>query len=480
MLTIRQRTIIAAVSQAVLICIIGAFVYFSFRTIVSKLRGIEIIDDLNISVLEMRMAEKNFFLYKDNSAINELVYLGEEEYKGIQREKMYISSSLGEKTYNELEAMIKQYVELANSIKMTPEVTAEQETTFRSVGHQLTRLFELLLKRERTNVNYIINTGVFTLIGSLGFLLLFQLIMWRYFSRLIIQELAAMEPLITKVSEGRFHEVAVTRITPHNEVGIAIQAIADMARELEKREGELLQSEKLASLGVLTSGVVHELGNPLNNISLMAQTYLSLYDMLGAEEKKTFMGDILNQSERIRKIMQNLLDFSRQKQQELEEHDAGSLVEISIGLVINHMKLADVDLHKDIVPDLPPVFVDAPQIEQVLINLFVNAIQAMPGGGDIFVEVSHDRESDAVLIKVRDTGKGIPKDVLPYVFDPFFSTKGTKGTGLGLSVSYGILRQNKGEITVESQEGQGTTFTVKLPCHSQLEGEGHAGRNLGH
>ncbi len=253
-----------------------------------------------------------------------------------------------------------------------------------------------------------------------------------------------------------------------------------MAKELEKREGELLQSEKLASLGVLTSGVVHELGNPLNNISLMAQTYLSLYDMLGAEEKKTFMGDILNQSERIRKIMQNLLDFSRQKQQELEEHDAGSLVETSIGLVINHMRLADVDLHKDIAPDLPPVFVDAPQIEQVLINLFVNAIQAMPGGGDIFVEVSHDRESDAVLIKVRDTGKGIPKDALPYVFDPFFSTKGTKGTGLGLSVSYGILRQNKGEITVESQEGQGTTFTVKLPCHSQLEGEGHAGRNLGH
>ena len=95
MWTIRQRTIFAAIGQAVLICIICAFVYFSVRTIVSKLRGIEIIDDLNISVLEMRKAEKNFFLYKDNSAINELVYLGEEEYKGIQREKLYISSNLG-------------------------------------------------------------------------------------------------------------------------------------------------------------------------------------------------------------------------------------------------------------------------------------------------------------------------------------------------------------------------------------------------
>ncbi len=99
MLTIRQRTIIAAISQAVLICIICAFVYFSFRTIVSKLRGIEIIDDLNISVLEMRKAEKNFFLYKDNSAINELVYLGEEEYKGSKRKKSIFLRTWGNQTY---------------------------------------------------------------------------------------------------------------------------------------------------------------------------------------------------------------------------------------------------------------------------------------------------------------------------------------------------------------------------------------------
>jgi len=477
MVTIRQRTIIAAVSQAVLICIICAFVYFSFRTIVSKLRTIEIIDDLNISVLEMRKAEKNYFLYKDKSAITELITLGVEEFKGVQSEKAYISSNLGQKTYDDLEAKSKQYLEVANFIKENPHIIPNLEEKFRSLGHQLTRLFELLLKQERKSVSYIINMGVFTLIGSLGFLLLFQLVLWRYFSRLIIQELATMEPLIMKISEGRFHEVAAAPITPHNEIGTAIKAIADMAKELEKREDELMQSGKLASLGVLISGVAHELGNPLNNISLMAQTYLSLYDMLGDEEKKTFMGDILNQSERIRKIMQNLLDFSRQKKQELEEHNPGKLVETSLGLVINHMKLAGVELHKSIAPDLPPVFVDAPQIEQVLINLFVNAIQAMPKGGDLFVEVSRDRESDSVVIRVRDTGSGIPKDILPYIFDPFFSTKGTKGTGLGLSVSYGILRQHNGEITVESQEGQGTTFIVKLPCHGQQEGEGHADRN---
>jgi two-component system NtrC family sensor kinase len=477
MLTIRQRTIIAAVSQAVLICIICAFVYFSFRTIISKLRAIEIIDDLNISVLEMRKAEKNYFLYKDESAIAELITLGKEEFKGIQSEKGYIVSNLGQKTYESLEAKINQYVEMANFIKEHPQLIPDLEVKFRNLGHQLTQLFALLLKQERKNVNHIILLVVLTLIGSLGVLLLSQLVLWRYFSLLIIRELATMEPLIMKVSEGRFHEVAVAPITPHNEIGIAIKAIADMARELEEREGELLQSEKLASLGVLISGVVHELGNPLNNISLMAQTYLSLYDMLGAEEKKSYMGDILNQAERIRKIMHSLLDFSRQKKQELAEINPGELVETSIGLVINHMKLADVELHKIIAPNLPHIVVDAPQIEQVLVNLFVNAIQAMPEGGDLFVEVGRDPGGDDVVIKVRDTGNGIPKDILPNIFDPFFSTKGTKGTGLGLSVSYGIIRQHDGEITAESQEGEGTTFTIKLPSHGKQEGEGDAQRN---
>jgi two-component system NtrC family sensor kinase len=480
MLTIRQRTIIAAVSQAILICIICAFVYVSFRTIVSKLRAIEIIDDLNISVLEMRRAEKNYFLYKDSSAITDLIALGQEESQGIQAEKQYITSSLGQRTFGDLEVKIKQYVEMANHIKENPKISTDFEVKFRNLGHQLTQLFELLLKQERKNVNRIIMFGVLTLIGTLGFLLLFQLVLWRYFSRLIIQELATMEPLIMKVSEGRFHEVAIAPITPHNEIGIAIKAIADMARELEKREGELLQSEKLASLGVLIAGVVHELGNPLNNISLMAQTYVSLYDLLGDEEKKTFMGDIINQAERIRKIMHNLLDFSRQKKQELEEQDPGQLVETSIGLVINHMKLANVELHKIIAPNLPRIVVDAPQIEQVLINLYVNAVQAMSKGGDLFVEVGQDRQSDAIVIKVRDTGSGIPKDILPNIFDPFFSTKGTKGTGLGLSVSYGIIRQHDGDITVESQEGQGTTFTIKLPCHGQQEGEADAQRDYSH
>lgn len=476
-MTIRRRTIIAALIQAVLIGIIGTFVYFSFRIVLSKLRTIEIIDDLNISVLDMRKAEKNYFLYKDDRAISELVELGQQEYGVIQSEKEYILSNLGQETYRDLFTKFKQYVDLASSVQKAQKITPDLESELRNLGHQLTRLFELLLQHERKNVNHIIFITVLTLILLLGFILLFQLVLWRYFFRLIIQDLAIMEPLIKKVSEGRFHEAAVTSISAHDEIGTAVKAITDMARELEKREAALVQSGKLASLGVLISGVAHELGNPLNNISLMAQAYLSLYDMLGDEEKKNFMGDILNQSDRIRKIMENLLDFSRQKKQELVEHHPGKIIERSLGLVINHMKLANVRLHKSIEANLPPILVDAPQIEQVLVNLYINAIQAMPQGGELFIEVRQDQERDAVLIKVRDTGSGIREDILTNIFDPFFTTKGTKGTGLGLSVSYGIIRQHNGEISVESEEGQGTTFIVKIPCHHKSEGEGDAERN---
>jgi signal transduction histidine kinase len=195
----------------------------------------------------------------------------------------------------------------------------------------------------------------------------------------------------------------------------------------------------------------------------MAQTYLSIYDMLGDEEKKIYMGDIYNQTERIHKIVEKLLDFSRQKKQELKEANLKDIIQVSLLLVGNQLKLAGVNQHVVLAQDLPPVYVDASQIEQVLVNLFINAIQAMPKGGDLFISAGHDSETGNLILEVRDTGTGIPQEILPNIFDPFFSTKGTKGTGLGLSVSYGIIREHHGDISVESEEGKGTRFIIKLP-----------------
>jgi signal transduction histidine kinase len=269
--------------------------------------------------------------------------------------------------------------------------------------------------------------------------------------------------MITMVSQGRIHEVAGQTISPKNELEEASRAIADMARELEKRENELLQTGRLASLGVLVSGVAHELGNPLNNISMMAQAYISLFDYLSDEEKINFMNDVLNQTERIRKIVENLLDFSRQKKQELQLCQISEVVQRSLQFVSNQLEISQIKTEVNIAPDLPAVRVDPSQIEQVLVNLFINANQATQANDLLFVDVYHDASDRTVIIKIRDTGSGIKKEDLPYIFDPFFTTKESQGTGLGLAMSYGIIRQHHGDITVESEEGRGTTFTIKLP-----------------
>jgi len=479
-MTIRMRIIIAAIIQAAIICVISIFGYLSFNTILSKLRTIEIIDDLNISLLEIRKSEKNYFLYSDVNALKEVVGRGKEIDKVVQSSKKEILKGLGPKTYNVLGTNLSKYLELAQKVISTGKTPPHFGEEFRTLGHELTRLSEVLLKRERTDVNNRIQNSIFMLIISLSAVFLFQLVVWQYFFHFIIKELAIMGNLIQMASQGKLHEVAKQTISPKNELDDAIKALADMARELEKREAVLLQSEKLASLGILISGVAHELGNPLNNISLMAQGYLSLYDILGDGEKKNFMADILTQTDRISKIINNLLDFSRQKKQELIEIEPGNLIEKSITLVSNQLKITNVKLHKYIEPDLRPIYVDAPQIEQVLVNLFINAIQAMPEGGDLTVNVGQEVENGYLIIKVKDTGLGISKEDLLHIFDPFFTTKGTKGTGLGLSVSYGIIRQHHGDIAVESEEGKGTTFTLKIPIYQPKEKEEDAQADRSH
>ncbi len=466
-MTIKQRIIVSVIIQAVLICVIGLFVYLSFEDVSSKLRSIERIDDINIALLEMRKAEKNYFLYNDVNALRESAKLGEEEYQIILSSKSFMGPALGgqgRKNYERLLGILKEYRSLMNSLVDGKAASRDFGEELRSRGQELTQVSEGLLKLERQNVSRTINNNALMLIAALGIIFIIQLILWQYFFGLIIDELSKMARMIKIVSEGRFQEAAVKRISPQNEIEIAIQAISDMAGQLAKREEEMLQAGKLASLGVMISGVAHELGNPLNNISLMAQTYLSIYDMLGDEEKKTYMGDIYNQTERIHKIVEKLLDFSRQKRQELKEAELKDIIQVSLLLVANQLKLGGVNQHVALAKDLPKVYADVSQIEQVLVNLFINAIQAMPKGGDLFINAACDAETNNLILEVRDTGTGIPQEILPNIFDPFFSTKGTKGTGLGLSVSYGIIREHHGDIFVESAEGRGTKFIIKLPA----------------
>jgi two-component system NtrC family sensor kinase len=271
-----------------------------------------------------------------------------------------------------------------------------------------------------------------------------------------------MERATREVSEGRF--VPIRGIRSHDEIGRLAVAFNHMAERIERHQAELVRAGKLASLGTLTSGVAHELNNPLNNISMIAQTFVEHYHTLTEDERLEYMNEVDRQCERSRQIVGNLLDFSRVRGSERSPGDVNRLLGRSLKLVRNQLDLGNITAVLEAADDLPPVRMSQHQIEQVLVNIFTNAVKAMPRGGTLRVGSGLSDDGTQVTITVTDTGVGIPPEILPRIFDPFFTTSEVGGgTGLGLSVSYGIIKDHGGSIDVTSQPGEGSSFVISLP-----------------
>ncbi len=422
----------------------------------------------------MRKAEKNYFLYHDINSLIEAYNKGKFVAGELNKNRKVLIHILTKKIYNTLNYTLNNYLTTLQKIKRSPK-DKKYTSSLREYGHKLTDLSIHLIKRERKKINKIIHHVTLMILMSLFGIFLAHMLTWRYFSYVLTKKLIKMKKMTNEVAQGRFHEVSLIQSkikdNVQDEVGIVITAISKMAKELEKREEQLLQAKKLVSLGVLISGVAHELGNPLNNISMLSEGFLTYYDSLSDEEKKKFMQDIQEQADRIKKIVRNLLDFSRQKKPELKVCKLEEVIEKSLALVENQLKISNIKVHKNFPSSLPNVQIDEDQIQQVLVNLYTNAMQAMSKGGDLFIDVFTSDTKNNIIIKVRDTGIGINPETLPHIFDPFFTTKGTKGTGLGLSVSYGIIRQHNGKISVESEQEKGTTFTIELPVYQENKEE---------
>lgn len=236
--------------------------------------------------------------------------------------------------------------------------------------------------------------------------------------------------------------------------------LAEINEQLRATQRQLVQSEKLAAIGQLTAGIVHDVKNPLTVIKGMAELLLGEDEVpQGIRDEITLIRD---SAQKANLILTDLLTFARQSKPDMSERDMRETIEAALRLTAFPVRKAHVEVSKDL-PEQPVMMVyDPQQIEQVLVNLITNAVQAMPNGGKIRINLS---QGDGVIaIAVQDTGIGIPPENLNRIFDPFFTTKPEdQGTGLGLSVSYGIISNHDGRIDVESKVGEGTTFTVLLP-----------------
>jgi signal transduction histidine kinase len=258
--------------------------------------------------------------------------------------------------------------------------------------------------------------------------------------------------------------------------------VGRLAEEQQQREdrhaAEIRQAERVASLGkmaaigTITSGIAHELNNPLNNIGITTEALIAGFDGYSEREKLRMLEQIHSQVRRGSSIVANLLDFTRQEPTAFTPLSVPEAVESAAALVGNELSLAGVELRLDLSDDLPEVMGNPRSLQQVFLNLFLNSIQAMPQGGTLEVRASLG-DGPFVRVDVADTGAGIASEDLDKVFVPFFTTKEPgKGTGLGLSVSYGIINEHHGKAEVVSEPGKGTTFSVFLPAMSANRPDG--------
>lgn len=278
-------------------------------------------------------------------------------------------------------------------------------------------------------------------------------------SKVLTDPIHQMITVIRRVKQGRLDEQVP--ITSHDELGelaIAFNRMTRMLRKNKEMEAVLAQQGKMASLGVLSSGVAHEINNPLGVI-LGYAGYLEK-KIPETDPNYTYIHEIKRESKRCKKIVQDLLSYARTPKPVLEQTDLNRLLRQIVDFAGNHTDLYQTTIIQNFAEQLPSVPADGDQLRQVAINLLLNAGSAMPEGGEIHVYTALDK--DYVRIEVTDNGEGISEENLEKIFEPFFTTK-ARGTGLGLAITKQIIDMHHGEIFIDSALGQGTTVVIRLP-----------------
>ncbi len=462
--------------------------YYNNSLINRKLRIIEKKVDLLNTILEARRYEKNFFLTLNVHHLDSAVTF----IRQAEEKMSYLTlAEAGEPASNGLalhmanlddyRSAMSRLMALSTAGSLSPQSQippAEIETnqaTIRRMGRVITEASEAMVLVDREHINRLIIHSQFYHFTTLAGMILITILAALFFFFNVIQPLKMLEAAIGEIASGNYENVP--SIAPAVEFESLVGSLNKMISMLNRRSEDLIQAKKLAALGTLTSGVAHELNNPLNNISTSMQILLEELEDPDLGFKRELLADAEKEVERARDIVRALLEFSRQRAFSIKTVLFRPLVDDTIRLIKGELP-APVKLVLD-VPDDIQAMVDSRRIQQVLLNLIFNAIQAMENGGTLSISAQRCG-TDAFYVRVSDTGKGIPPEVLRKIFDPFFSTKTARprsdenssaydafldheGTGLGLAICHGIVKKHGGHIDVQSQLGEGATFTVYLP-----------------
>lgn len=440
-----------------------------FYSMEKNLLILEDFHDLFDNVLEVRRYEKNYLLGVGSENIDTILDYLDTIDEDIDRQEDNIVRLTGRERLGNFRTIVDEYRAIfAGSHSPGPEDAERMqidEVSVRAKGMEMVEFTKVLLDDKQKSIRNSLKLTIIGFVVLTGDFFFFIIVGMYYQAKSVLDRIAFVQQATRNVLKGNFEPIICAN-DKQDEITDLIDAFNKMASELESRQEQLIQSRKLASIGTFSSGIAHELNNPLNNISLSADTLLEEYSSLSEEEVREILTDIITQTDRATEVVRNLLDFSRDNPPSTKPLHVKQIVAATRKLIANELRLKAIWLEDYIPDDLPLLMGDMHKLQQVFLNLFVNSIYVMPEGGLIHIDARQE-PAGYVRINVSDTGSGIAPEKVGHIFDPFFTTKEVgKGTGLGLSIVYGIVKKHGGYIEVKSKINVGTMFSIYLPMAS--------------
>jgi signal transduction histidine kinase len=466
--TIRHRLLSLSAIAIIMIIVLVSVYSYQLVSLENKLVTMEQVDDLFNGILELRRYEKNIILELkgDNlaAARNSLA----EIKKSLKTLVPSIEDPRELAMAQTLKSSLDTYSDLFSrwsSLRSDQPMDSIQtglDHAIRGAGRKMLDTAAIMVRLKRKNISKGFKAILFWLTFMPVTLFIIGAVIFFVQTRSILHRLDILKQGTKNLAAGEFQIIESVNGSP-DEVSGLINNFNLMVEALEQKQEQLIQSKKMASIGTFSSGIAHEINNPLNNISLSTDVLLEEFTSMDQEETEEILGDIMEQTERASAIVRNLLDFSRDRASNKEPLYIDFILHKTTELITNELRIHKIALYKEIADYLPRVNGDLRKLQQVFLNLIINAEQAIGEYGRIVVRASKT-DNDFIRIDIKDTGPGIAPENLDQIFDPFFTTKEAgKGTGLGLAIVYGIVKKHGGYIEVASKLGEGTTFSVYLP-----------------
>lgn len=483
MQSIHRRITFAFTTLAAMMAALAIFAFLDMLFLENRVQEGVVVANLEYSIMEMRRQEKNLFLYSDQGAGREAGALATHASR-LVREEDALFQQLGEAPlFRQLQQALDSYRHLLTEYQTRESEAASLEASIRDQGQLITQIAEGLIMKERKALAQSISGSQWILALSILILALLVIAVGHALARRVVTPLKRLADDLKPIAEGRFD-----RLVSHShdaEMIAFTKAFNRMLDELESRRRRLLQSEKLAALGVLVAGVAHELNNPLSNISSSCQLLLEELDTAQREQLQEWATNIDSETERARQIVSALMEYGRRREAHFVPVPLAELLRTTLLLLQGPLKKSGGHIEIE-VPEELVLRADPQRLQQVFINLLRNATESgegvtvrvsaspcseptlsLPSGAEVIGEPDcHLRNSEqATQILVEDNGSGIPAEEMPHVFEPFFTRREPgQGMGLGLYIVQEIIMEHDGCIAISSRPQQGTQIFLRLPC----------------